>query len=271
MKIVDIEEFIKSDDYQNCFNYIHNTIVEEVSASIRTKMQGDLVDFGNNPEVLNYMVKYQVPFFDITIPVAIKKDDELYVDIDTYTYGMNCQMKSLFLRKYWKENSKDDLVNFMWDHYTQGQYNGEFDILAKKAKIIFDECETVYEFTKRFVYNKEYEFITKNDIIENFEELIKNEALVDTYRKGEFYKMDTNFRYYRENCDVVNPKEQELLEAYFYSKFYDRIQNCKSKFNYLPSLKMMSKKDCMRKLKGRFMSSRLGKQLMLNMQFLMFY
>ena len=269
MIIVDIKKFVTSTDYKKCLEFINDDIIKNVSKIVLDKNPGTRVaSFGLKPTLSEYMEKFEVPFFDIPMSVGVIRNNKFYVDIDAYTYAMNCQFKSIFLRKFWSNDLKDNFSNFIWDNYKKGQQNNEFDNFEKIARNIFDKSETVYDFTKNFIYDNKYEFFSRDDIINTFEELIKNKILRNAQREGENYKMDDEFL---EAVDSYSSSRPEMVNAIFYAKFYDKFSKCESKFNYLPSPKFTSKTDCIKNVKGQFMYMNHPKGEVFNLQLLLFY
>ena len=270
MKIVHIKEFLKSDDYKECIEYINGTISETVQLDLRNRHPDKRpIAFKLRPDPNNYMNKYGVPFFDIPLEIGLVKDDRFYVDIDAYTYAMNCQFKSIFLRKFYNPNLNDRFTNFIWDNYVKGQKHSEFDVMELTAKHIFDKCDTVLQFTKEFLYNDAHWYFKRQDIIENFDELIRTGVMKDTHRINDTYMLCKEFLEGQESFSTgINP---QIVSGMFYAEYYNKLINCKSKFNYIPSAKYSTREECARYIDGKFMYMHHANGKIFNLQLLMFY
>jgi hypothetical protein len=112
--------------------------------------------------------------------------------------------------------------------------------------------------------------MTQEDIIENFEELIKNDVLTNTRREGHLYKLNDENINCTSCCKLdIHPT---IMNSMFYVKFYEKLTRCKSKFNYIPSPAYATLNECASIINGKFLFMKHPtNQYLFNTQLLYFY
>lgn len=262
-----IAEFIKSvqksraDEF--CKKYPEYRIISRVK------------DDPNFQENLNiHLMNSNVPFYDAFIcETMLHKNNNGYIEINEFTYQLNCFCKSIFHRKKWNDrriNGPDKFLNFVWKEWKEKQINKEFDLLEEQSNLLFDSCNDLFEYYKKFVYSDNYKFVTLEDVRELFNGLVeqkiwfeKNNDLYNVYRDVEYNNVvtDSKNKYYSGQISKI---DELHLRAVAKSR-REKLKKIKSKINFIPM------EDTDNNFDGFWSEHKLNKNVYFIPQFLVFY
>ena len=227
--------------------------------------------------VLNFRNRYDiednsaVPFFDIVCESLLHKDSYGYMDVDEFTYQANCFAKSIFHRKLWTTwlTLDDPFLTFVWDDWVKYQPNNEFGQLERIANSMMSSADDLFQYHYMFVYSDKYKWITKNDVVELFDELVRVGIWLG--KEGELYKVyertavedaDTNIKH-NYHAGKISKIDELHLRSTFNAKTLPALQQINSKFNFIPLE--------LGRFDGLWSQHKFGKDIWFIPQFLLFY
>lgn len=160
-----MKEYKQTDEYKDLIECINNHLE---SKREQFHVHGFTpYKFIQPPDVEYIMDEYDIPFFDKFTTFYYHNNGKLILNLNTFYYQLEFFMKSLFIRIFWFNNREnpDRFAEFIWNEYAESA-DIRFAILKEQALKIFNECNTIAEFYKKFVLNDLYVFMPYSDYAE---------------------------------------------------------------------------------------------------------
>ena len=275
---VNTEEYFNGKEFNSVIDYIVS-IKEERANSLRLKYLNMTINSKyNRKDVLSedlfyYFVQRNSPHFDIVCDTILHDDLKGYMEINEFTFQVNCFSKSIFHRILWSEFSntnKDKFLYFVFDDWKKYQIDNKFDELEKIARTIFDQCETLEEYYIKFVYNEEYSFVSLEDVRELFDELVKKGLFLNSI--GDLYQIYDNVSIENADIDIktkyydghIKKIDALHIDSAFKTRTLPLLKSLNTKFNCIP-------KNIDEKFNGFWYQNKLGDKVWFIPQYLLFY
>lgn len=199
------------------------------------------------PSRVEYIMDtYDIPFFDKFTKMYYHKDHKLILNMNVFYYQLQFFMKSLFIRIFWfnGRDNADKFAQFIWEEYCNSN-DEHFNSLKDIALQIFNECETIEEFYKRFVLNDEYVFIKYTDYQDMMEKTFKS--------LGYNFIMPSLIEFPEESIRIFEDRQATKLERILKTdrtdirqlkmiKNFDKL-SVQSKYSFAPSNKIKALKS----------------------------
>ena len=281
MKVYDVntDSYLESDEFGNIVDFIMS--VHDARA---LSLAGKYPDYRVKPrvvvenpkgkEVFNHLRNYNTPFYDsVVCETILHKDNCGYIEINEFTYQLNCFSRTIFHRKKWldyNQNGSDSFLYFIWDDWVKTQPNFEFDHLSDIADEYFDKCANLLDYHIEFVYNDEHKFATVDEVREMFDQLVEQGLFLSKH--GDLYKVYEDTEYDDAQTDSKDRwhsgKLTKFDEIHLRSNY--KIQEAKfkrltSKFSFVPKDNTDGEFD------GFWSQHKFGKRVFFIPQFLVFY
>jgi len=236
-----IKEFQNNKEYSDILHFIKNKIqyFENYNTQKYPNFDQKHFNYGNN--LKEYQNNYNIPFFDVPIDSTMIKDDKTYISLDTFYIQMNIFFKSLFLRMFYSNYKiKDKFTLYVYENYKKYQKDNEFDIFEKNALDIYLNSNSVFDFTKNFIYNNDILFFNNQDIFDALDKYIgvlfpEDQDKLDIgllLIADDFHNLP---KYVEDHHDeITNGKNNMFSNIYFYKKIFPTLKENKTKFDFIP-------------------------------------
>lgn len=241
---VNTTEYLNGNEFGNIIDFIIGVRNSRATAfaarypDYKIKPRVTIIDSKTDESLFNHLKNFNVPFYDsIICETLLHKDNIGYIEINEFTYQLNCFSKTIFHRKKWidqNNDGNDKFLQFIWNGWKQTQQHNKFDALEEVANQLFDSCDNLFDFHTQFVYNDKYKFATVEDIRELFDELVAKKVLLG--KIGDLYQIYTDVDY--------NQAETDAKDRYYSGKIskLDEIHIRGTYKKLIPILKSMSSK-----------------------------
>jgi hypothetical protein len=272
---VNTPEFINGQELSDLISFISN-IIKERSINVTKKYPDYKIKSRGDPKARDwnhYPLRHNVPFFDVVCESFLYKDNCGFIEINEFTYQVNCFSKAIVHRKLWIDtfnDSPDEFLPMVWHDWQQNQIDNEFDKLQQTATLFLEQSQNLLEYHKNFLYNDEYQYVAVEDLRQLFDQLI--EVGVFLSKDGDLYKicdnisfdtpMDTKTQFHNYFHSPIN---ELYIRSKFKVEFIPKLQKLKTKFNFIPI------KDDMSKFEPLIALVKVDKKIWFIPQFLVFY
>ena len=190
-----------------------------------------------------YPTRYNTPFFDAVCETLLHKDNNGFLEVNEFSYQLNCFSKAVYHRKLWADKfteTSDQFFTMIWNDWQDNQKDDEFDNLKSIAHSILSTAETLTDYHRDFVYNPTYSFVTVNDVREIFDQLVEQGIFLSN--NGDLYQVFENVDCETADMDTKTKLKSgqlsKLDEIYIRSKFkvetIPALEKLQTKFNFIP-------------------------------------
>lgn len=181
-----------------------------------------------------------VPFVDTVCETLLHKDGCGYLELNEFTYQVNCFAKTIFHRKKWSDAlaiSKSDFMYFVWDDWDN--IDG-FKQLTAVADYAFNDCADLLEYHKQFIYTDIHGLVSVEDMRELFDALVdtgiflsKQDDLYQVYENVDIDLVvtDTKQKFHNNEISKLN---QVYLNSLYTVKVKPKLLALTTRLNFIP-------------------------------------
>jgi hypothetical protein len=242
---VNTQEFLEGDEFNSIVSFIKGTI--KYRAEQLANKYPDYLVTSRSPAKNNewdfYPRNQNIPFFDTVCESFLYKDGSGFIEVNEFTYQVNCFSKAIFHRKLWADtfNGADDaFLTMVWDDWQNYQPNGEFDSLKAVAYKLLEEADSLLAYHKSFVYNPRYTFVTVDEVRDMFDQMVDLGIFLS--KNGDLYQVFENVNIDTAEMDTkkklssgrVSTIEALHIRSKFKVETYPKLQTLTTKFNFVP-------------------------------------
>lgn len=152
----------------------------------------------NEKEMLNYTIKYNTLFADISLPFIKKtfKKNIFQIDLDLFLKQLNIYANSIYIRLLYNPNIKDIFFIKIYRNLLENKDFQNYSLFFTKS---LKEIKKIkYKIDKIIELQLTYEFFTKKEIIQAFEEFLHTNL---NKKHSLLFKTDDNYFLNFDNID----------------------------------------------------------------------
>jgi hypothetical protein len=276
---VNTDEYLESNEFNDIVDFIisvHDSREKDLAIKypeykVKPRV---IVENPKGKDIFNHLKNYNTPFYDsVVCETILHKDNCGYIEINEFTYQLNCFSRTIFHRKKWLDynnNGTDSFLYFVWDDWKKTQSDSEFDKLEAVADEHFEKCNNLLEYHKAFVYDDTHKFASVEEVREMFDQLVEQGLFLSKH--GDLYKVYEDTAYEDAQTDSKDrwhsgklSKFDEIHLRSSYKIQESKFKNLTSKLSFVPRVNTDNQFD------GFWSQHKFGKRVFFIPQFLVFY